>query len=195
MTMQETDCTVWAAAPAGTTGDPELDETICARIGEEMARAKLAGIVNVPRNAWQEVGRMSPSPPSSWQPVDLGVIVAGIRAGSIVGPVPSLLKRSEGVALIYPGESHSIAGEPETGKGFIAGSAAAEVLAAGGRVLYLDFEDAPVSIVGRMLALGASAGGHRPIRLRQSGGHAPARRARRPARRRALQARHPRRGK
>ncbi len=46
--IQETDCTVWAAAPAGTTGDRELDGAICARIGEETARAKLAGIINVP---------------------------------------------------------------------------------------------------------------------------------------------------
>lgn len=92
----------------------------------------------------------------TWRPVALGPIVAGIEAGNIVGPVPALLHRSDGVALLYPGEVHSIAGEPEAGKGWINLATATQTLATGGAVLYLDFEDSAASIVGRLLALGAS---------------------------------------
>jgi len=86
-----------------------------------------------------------PPPTTTWWPLDLASIVAGLQAGEIVGPTPQLMPRSDGTCLLYPGEIHSLAGEPETGKGWIA-------LAA---VLYLDFEDAPASIIGRLLALGA----------------------------------------
>lgn len=92
---------------------------------------------------------------SSWAPVDLAALVAGIRAGTVVGPIPTLLQRDDGVALIYPGEVHSIAGEPESGKGWIMLAESARLIAAGQRVLYLDFEDAPASIVARLIALGA----------------------------------------
>lgn len=93
--------------------------------------------------------------PSTWVPLDLAAFVEGIAKGEIVGPVPTLMTRSDGVSLLYPGDVHSLAGEPESGKGWITLSTAASVIAAGGRVLYLDFEDAPSSIVSRLLALGA----------------------------------------
>jgi len=94
--------------------------------------------------------------PTSWWPINLEPILAGIQAGHIVGPVPTLMPRTDGPSLLYPGEVHSLAGEPETGKGWIALHAAATVLADGGHVLYVDFEDAPASILTRLLALGAS---------------------------------------
>lgn len=98
-------------------------------------------------------GHVDPSQITSWWPVDLSQIIAGIKAGRVVGPVPKLLQRTDGVALLYPAEVHSLAGEPETGKGWIALTAAAQVIADGGHVLYLDCEDAPASIVTRLLAL------------------------------------------
>jgi AAA domain len=91
---------------------------------------------------------------SSWAPVDLAPVVAGIEAGEIVGPVPELMPRIDGPCLLYPGELHSLAGEPESCKGWIALAAASPILATAA-VLYLDFEDAPASIVSRLLALGA----------------------------------------
>jgi AAA domain len=92
-------------------------------------------------------------PENSWAPVDLAPIVAGIQAGEIVGPVPKLMTRTDGAHLLYPGEVHSLAGEPETGKGWIALATAAVLVANDKPVLYLDFEDAPASIVSRLLAL------------------------------------------
>ena len=91
----------------------------------------------------------------SWEPVDLAAIVAGVQAGAIVGPVPTLMSRTDGVSLLYCGELHQLAGEPESGKGLIALHEAVQRLDAGENVLYVDFEDAPASIVTRLLALGA----------------------------------------
>lgn len=94
---------------------------------------------------------------SSWAPVDLADIVAGIQAGDIVGPTPALLTRTDGVSLVYAGEVCSFAGEPESGKGWTMVGEGGRLLANGQRVLYLDFEDAPASIVGRLLAVGTPA--------------------------------------
>ena len=99
----------------------------------------------------------APVPRSSWLPVDLAPIVAGIQAGEIVGPVPALMARTDDVCLLYPGEVHSLAGEPESGKGWITLAAAAAELAADASVLYLDFEDSPASIITRLLAVGTTA--------------------------------------
>jgi AAA domain len=96
-------------------------------------------------------------PSSSWAPVDLAAIVAGIESGEVVGPVPTLLRRTDGQALLYRGEVQSISGEPETGKGWFALAAVAEALRDGGTALYVDFEDAPVAVVERLLALGVAA--------------------------------------
>ena len=96
------------------------------------------------------------SPATTWLPIDLAAIIAGIQAGETVGPVPALMARDDGPCLLYPGEVHSLAGEPETGKGWIALAAAAEVISSGQRVLYLDFEDSPASIVTRLIALAAA---------------------------------------
>jgi hypothetical protein len=93
---------------------------------------------------------------TTWMPLDLAPIVAGIQAGEIVGPVPELMARTDGIRLLYPGEVHSLAGEPESGKGWITLAAVAHPIASGADVLYLDFEDAPASIIGRLLALGAA---------------------------------------
>jgi hypothetical protein len=92
---------------------------------------------------------------TSWQPIDLASIVAGVQAGEIVGPVPEFMARTDGPCLLYPGEIHSLAGEPESGKGWITLAAASPILATDA-VLYLDFEDTPASIIARLLALGTA---------------------------------------
>jgi AAA domain len=91
---------------------------------------------------------------TSWTPLDLESVVAGVQSGQIVGPMPELMARTDGACLLYPGEVHSLAGEPESCKGWITLAASAPILATDA-VLYLDFEDTPASIVARLLALGA----------------------------------------
>ncbi len=92
----------------------------------------------------------------TWSPVDLTAIADGFESGEMVGPRPGLLQREDGVCLIYPGQVHSLSGEPESGKGWISLQLVAELVNDGQAVLYLDFEDSPQAIYARLRALGAS---------------------------------------
>ena len=71
----------------------------------------------------------------SWMPVDLSAVIAGVQSGAIVGPVPTLMSRTDGPCLLYPGEVHSLAGEPESGKGWITLATARAIIADGCRAL------------------------------------------------------------
>lgn len=90
---------------------------------------------------------------ASWAAVDL----AGYLDGSYRPPTPTLLVRADGHALLYPGLTHSLHGESESGKSWVAQAEAVRVIADGGRVLYLDFESDPASVIERLRALGAAA--------------------------------------
>ena len=87
---------------------------------------------------------------SSWSPVDLREAVSGEYSG----PQPGLLRRSDGEQLMYPGKLHSVAGPPGGGKSWIAQVLCAQVLQADSNTLYVDFEDAAESVVGRLKILG-----------------------------------------
>ncbi len=104
----------------------------------------------------QPVSSGAASPASSWAPVDLATIVDALARGEAIGPTPSLLPRGDGAHLLYRGELHSIAAEPESGKTWILLGESARLIEAGERVLYLDFEDTPANVVSRLLALNAS---------------------------------------
>ena len=94
-----------------------------------------------------------PAEPHSWQPVDMGPVVRGER-DSIRATIG---QRSDGVRLLYPGREHSVASEPESGKTWLLLHIVGSVLAEGGRVVYVDFEDDEGGIGGRALALGIPA--------------------------------------
>ncbi|WP_284762819.1 AAA family ATPase [Arthrobacter sp. efr-133-R2A-63] len=87
-----------------------------------------------------------------WDPADLGAILDGTAA---LGPVPSLLLRADGQGLLYPGKTHSLSGEPESGKSWLALAETALQLKAGGLCLFIDFEADKETVVSRLLALGA----------------------------------------
>lgn len=87
---------------------------------------------------------------TSWAAVDLGPVIRGEE----VENRPTMLTRSDGPCLLYPGALHSLYGEPEAGKGWLALQACAEELAAGAHVLYVDFEDRARTQVTRLAALG-----------------------------------------
>lgn len=87
---------------------------------------------------------------STWTPVNLGPILAGKQRAE----PPSILRREDGVCLLYRGKVHALYGEPEAGKGWVALAATAEQLKAGDRVVYIDFEDDPETAVERLRALG-----------------------------------------
>jgi hypothetical protein len=90
--------------------------------------------------------------PSTWLPVDLGPLLDG----TYVQPVPTVGRREDGICLFYAGETHQIFGEPGSGKSLVVQAVAVEVLQAGGRVCYLDFESRGASVLARLRALGAT---------------------------------------
>lgn len=92
-------------------------------------------------------GRDTPS----WQPMDL----RGVIAGDCRPAVPTLLERTDGQHLLYPGLTHSLHGEPESAKSLLMQAEAAVRINGGDEVLYLDFESDKESVVARLLELGA----------------------------------------
>jgi hypothetical protein len=70
---------------------------------------------------------------------------------------PDVLMRVDGKFLLYPGRTHSVAGEPNQGKTWLAIAAVAQCLLVGRRVVYLDYEDTPKGIVQRILKFGVPA--------------------------------------
>jgi hypothetical protein len=102
--------------------------------------------------------------------------------------LPSILQRTDGQALIYPGLLHWLMGEPGKGKTWVAVHAVAEQLNLGRHVIYLDWEGNRTIIGDRLNSLGVTdttADQHlhywRPPALRPP--HDRARRARQPPRR------------
>lgn len=89
---------------------------------------------------------------SSWRPVDLSEVLDG----TYVPPEATLLRRTDGYGLFYPGRVHWVQGEPESGKSWVAQLATAQVLTAGGRGLYLDYEQDAATIVARLRLLGVA---------------------------------------
>lgn len=87
----------------------------------------------------------------SWAPVDIGSARRGVGAAP-----PTVLARSDGACLFYPGKTHSVHGESESGKSWLVQCASAEQLIAGESVLYLDFEDEAGPVAERLILLGVS---------------------------------------
>jgi len=86
---------------------------------------------------------------STWQPVD----VAAVLDDGTDLATPTLGFRNDGFALLYPGKVHSLAGESETGKSWLALTWAAQQLVLGRDVVYVDFEDDAASVIQRLRVL------------------------------------------
>lgn len=82
--------------------------------------------------------------------------IEAIVAGSFALEQPRYLTRSDGASLLYAGKINGFQAEPSSGKSWLALLACVEALAMGGAAVYLDYEDTPVGIVQRLLALGAT---------------------------------------
>jgi hypothetical protein len=89
---------------------------------------------------------------SSWKPVDL----TNLFDGTYVRPETSMLARTDGANLLYQGKVHSLYGESESGKSWIAQIAVAEQLRAFKKVIYIDFESDAADIVDRLKSLKVS---------------------------------------
>lgn len=89
---------------------------------------------------------------SYWEPVDLKPILAG----EYVADLPTMLERSDGVPLFYPGRTHLIIGETESAKTWFSLLAAHQELVKGNHVVFIDCEDTVVTAVERLRALGVT---------------------------------------
>ncbi len=78
-----------------------------------------------------------------------------LERGPIQPPAPEYGARADGVGIFYRGMVNSLIGDPESGKTWIALTAAADVLFTGGSVLIVDLDhNGPQAIVSRLRAFG-----------------------------------------
>ena len=91
-----------------------------------------------------------PEADHGWRQTDVGAVLAD----DYDPPRPELLHLADGDALLYRGRVNTLFGESGGGKSWIAMLAAAQVIADGGRALYIDFEDYAPAVLNRMIALG-----------------------------------------
>lgn len=89
---------------------------------------------------------------TTWEPVDLGPYLRG----EFVQPEPTLgAVRSDGQRFIYPGREHTLLGETESGKTWLALACVAAELVRGERVVYVHYEESdPGSTIERLRLLG-----------------------------------------
>ncbi|MFC4502143.1 MULTISPECIES: AAA family ATPase [Streptomyces] len=92
-----------------------------------------------------------PAPRSSWEPVDLAAILDGTAEPIL----PTVGHRTDGIGLFYPGRTHWVAAESESGKTWFALHTCRQEIERGNVVMYVDFEDDAAGVVGRLLVLGA----------------------------------------
>lgn len=86
----------------------------------------------------------------SWLAVDLATL------GEDDNVVPTMLRRTDGVGLIYPGKLHWFQGETESAKSWASLWTIAEILNDGENAIMFDFEDDGKSIRERLASMGIS---------------------------------------
>lgn len=74
--------------------------------------------------------------------------MAGLLAGTITRHAPTIGRRDDGAALFYQEKVNGVAGASGSGKTGTALYAAAQELAAGEAVVYVDLEDDAAGVVG-----------------------------------------------
>lgn len=85
-----------------------------------------------------------------WETIDMQAVVDDTE----VDDPPTMLTRTDGQCLIYPGKVHAFNAATESGKSWLALYACAERIKAQDHVLYIDFEDSPRGITQRLQDLG-----------------------------------------
>lgn len=104
------------------------------------------------------VSPWDPAPQApSWRPVPLDPLLDGDYEPA----APTVGRRNDGRGVLYPGRGHSLVGESEAGKSWLAQLFCAQELGERHGVLYLDFEDDAGAVVDRLLTVGAD-----PARIR-----------------------------
>jgi 5S rRNA maturation endonuclease (ribonuclease M5) len=89
----------------------------------------------------------------TWAPIDLGPVLSG----EIAQPVPDIMIRHDGSALIYEKAVNGIHGDSGAGKGWLVCEAIVRQAGRGYTSILLDYEDIAVSITARLTELGMTA--------------------------------------
>lgn len=148
-----------AASPglaAGTAGDPCGLAAAPGSVALPTPGTTTANLPGPPDPFATEPAAADPAvipEPTSWARAAIELAIMGEHAE---GP-PSVLERSDGLHLLYAGRINGIIGASESGKTWLALEACRQVMAAGHRVLYLDFEDTVPGVIGRLLTLQVAA--------------------------------------
>lgn len=148
-TLAEAEADFMAHAPTaeGTYGTVHKWESAVQTVGGHALPYDQPGDVFTP-----VAGGTSDDHAGGWTPVDLSKYLDG----TYTPPQATLMCRTDGVGLMYPGMTHSIHGESESGKSMIVQAQAAKLLEAGCWVLYLDYEADPGSVVERLRLMGVT---------------------------------------
>ncbi|NVM94764.1 AAA family ATPase [Arthrobacter wenxiniae] len=158
-----------AAARLAGLEDAEIKQTLSSALpaGAVQPRViKPLADVNEWMNGWPATGTApAPAPgtaggepvpdageePASWAPQDLTAAINGTYKPLL----PTIMPRTDGVFLLYPGKVHSLQGESESGKSMLMHAETARLLNAGQDVLIIDFEDTQTTAVNLQKQLGA----------------------------------------
>jgi Bifunctional DNA primase/polymerase, N-terminal/AAA domain len=131
-----------------------LARNLADRIGVPFDRAKKAvGDEWLRREAREEVGRYLDGTElrdgSSWSP--RGDLAAAMADPMVEVNAEGVLRREDDDATLFPrGQLHVLFGQSESGKSWLALLAIVQVCRAGGRALYVDFEDSVRTFVKRL---------------------------------------------
>lgn len=115
----------------------------------------LAALHEAAENALTTARRVIPGiepPRSTWAAMDLTAALGGHDPT----PRPTTLTLRDGTPLLYPAAVHSVAGEPGSGKSWVATVGAAQELTAGRPATYIDFEDHAGTLIARLRWLGVT---------------------------------------
>lgn len=140
------------AGDPGPGEPPPEDDLDDLDLGEHEDRVRLAPVPNGTPDRNRKAGATGDDDtPSSWAFIDLRAALAGEGP-----PPPAIWTHAGGHCLLYARRTHAFFGASETLKSWAAQAAVAEVLVAGGHVLYIDFEDDQVGVTARLRALGVT---------------------------------------
>lgn len=89
---------------------------------------------------------------STWEAVDLEPYLSG----QVTMPEPTVLRRTDGKGLFYPGRVNSLYGQSESAKSWISLYACAQEMSLGERVIYMDLEDDPSGTTDRLKRMGVA---------------------------------------
>ena len=96
---------------------------------------------------------------TSWAPIDLAAVAAGLQDGTLTAPEPDIgAVTGTALGLFYRARINGLYAKGGDGKSWIALLACAERLAGGDTVWWIDFEDNEIGLTSRLLALGVDTG-------------------------------------